>query len=138
MTPFFLALGLLMAAAPPQPANQISPVEVARRLDVTSFPNSIGPRRRPGARTLRDYGFTRIERNRPNAISLFEADSSWVFYIRVLSWSGRKGMLCIGDKAMISGTYFIIEPLEVEEGPNGLLRATGRPVTHPDCQEYSD
>lgn len=138
MTPLLMALGLLMTGAPAHPTMQISPVEVARRLDMTTFPNSMGPRRRPGARTLRDYGFTRIEQNGPNAISLFEANSRWVFYIKVLSWSGREGILCIGDKAMLGGTYFVIEPLEVEEGPNGLLRATGRPVTHPRCQEYSD
>jgi hypothetical protein len=141
MTPLVLALSLLMAGPSTHAAKPISAVEVARRLDMNTFTNSTGWRHTPGARTLRDYGFTRVEPegpDYPNSVSVYEADSTWVFWIQVLSWTGRKGILCIQDKPMISGTYNVMRPVEVEEGRDGLLRATGRAITHPECVLYEN
>jgi hypothetical protein len=89
----------------------MSAVEVANRLDVMSFPNSIRPARRPGAQTLRDYGFTNPASNSRDSVTL-----------------------CIIDKAVGSGTYFSVYPIEVEEGTDRLLHATGRKVNYPDCR----
>jgi len=137
MTALILTLGLLMAGAPAHPGRPMSATEVARRLDVTTFPNSTGPERRPDARTLRDYGFTRMEPGDRGDVYLHrdQAEVRWTFGIRVLTWSEGKGMLCISDIAQNGGSYFQVRPLEVEEGPDGLLRATGRRVKASGCPE---
>jgi hypothetical protein len=136
MIRLLLVFSLLMAGAPAHAAKPLSAAEVARRLDVTSFPNSIGPRRRPGARTLRDYEYTRVEIQSRDEVSLYRVRPDWLFSIRILSRSGRKTILCIQDKTLSLGTYDVAKPLEVQEGSDGLLRATGRRVKAAACPEW--
>jgi len=133
MTPIVLTLALLMAHAPVRVDKTLSASEVVRRLDVTSFPSSIGPRRRPGAWTFRDYGVTRLEPKGRDFITLYERDKSWVFTIEVLGPSYRGTIVCMTDHALNGGSYYTQDPMEIEEGPGGLLRATDRTVTHPKC-----
>jgi hypothetical protein len=136
MTALILILGLLMAGAPAHPAKLMSAEEVARRLDVTSFDNSTGPRRRPGARTLGDYGFTNPASTSRDYVTVYryaDGDVRWLFGVDILSRSGRTLTLCITDKAVGSGTYYFVYPIEVVEGAGGLLQATGRRVTGPKC-----
>lgn len=78
-----MAIGMLLAALLAQDlavvtADAADPVAVATRLDITSFPNSIGPRRKEGLRTFADYDFTSVVRD-GNAAVLDAADKSWTF-----------------------------------------------------------
>lgn len=137
MTPLLMALGLLMAAAPAHPTKQISAAEVARRLDVMSFPNSIQPARRPGAHKLRDYGFTKPASVGRDTVTLYQHRDGrvrWLFGIDILRRHGRRLTLCITDKAVSEGNYYYVYPIEVQEGADGVLRATRQRVTEPRCR----
>ena len=120
-----MAIGMVLAAWFAQnlalvTADAADPVAVATKLDITSFPNSTGPRRKEGLRTFADYGFTSVARD-GNAAVLDAADKSWTFRVSIL------------DRALNGGSYFSVKPIEVAQGKDGLFRATGNPVADPNC-----
>ncbi|MDB5457573.1 MAG: hypothetical protein JWP92_3158 [Caulobacter sp.] len=125
-----LALAVLAgpaAAAPP------SAREVVDRLDMTSFRNSIGPRRSPTLKTLADYGFTQREET-SFSVTVLQADGGWMYDVGVLSTEGDRTVICVTDRALNGGSYYSVVPVEVTPGPDGLLRATGRALTDPRCE----
>lgn len=113
-------------------ADAADPVAVATKLDLSSFPNSTAPRRKEGLRTFADYGFTQVARD-GNAAVLDMADKSWTFRVTLLDRSDKLLRLCILDRALGGGSYFSVRPIEVAQGKDGLFRATGNPVTDPNC-----
>lgn len=113
-------------------ADAADPVAVATKLDLSSFPNSTAPRRKEGLRTFADYGFTQVARD-GNAAVLDMADKSWTFRVTLLDRSDKLLKLCILDRALGGGSYFSVRPIEVVQGKDGLFRATGNPVTDPNC-----
>ncbi len=113
-------------------ADAVDPVAIATKLDVTSFANSLGPRRKEGLRTFADYGFTQVVRD--GSAAVFEAaDKSWTFRVTLLDRSDKAMKLCVLDRALNGGSYFSVKPIEVAPGKDGLYRATGNPVADPDC-----
>lgn len=66
----FLSLAVAMVAvmfAPPACwSAELMPSEIARTLDITSFPNSIRPGLRPGTKTLAQNGFTEVDPTKGN------------------------------------------------------------------------
>jgi hypothetical protein len=125
----------LFASAPAVAGASVSARDAARAIDLTSFPNSTGPRRIPGAKTPTDYGFT-IAEEHGDGVDLYLADRSWLLGVRVLTQSGRTLVLCIQDKAENGGSYHTIDPVEFERRSDGLLHATGRHVTDRNCPAY--
>ncbi|MBA16270.1 MAG: hypothetical protein CMN73_07925 [Sphingomonas sp.] len=132
-----MLFALLMLALPQDAllaeTSMFDATEVAERLDVTSFPNSIGPRREADKHRFADYGFTEIADDAGTA-ELTSADGEWVFRIRVLGASGDTIRICVLDRALNGGSYFTVKPVEISEGDDGLFHATGREITSPDCQ----
>jgi len=55
---------------------ELTAYDVAKRLDIMSFPNSIQPRRKPGLRTFAQYGFTEIVPSErfSNSVDVFQSD----------------------------------------------------------------
>ncbi|MBQ1499469.1 MAG: hypothetical protein IIZ38_14245 [Sphingomonas sp.] len=132
-----MAIGMVLAAWFAQnlalvTADAADPVAVATKLDITSFPNSTGPRRKEGLRTFADYGFTSVARD-GNAAVLDAADKSWTFRVSILDRGDKAMKLCILDRALNGGSYFSVKPIEVAQGKDGLFRATGNPVADPNC-----
>ena len=132
-----MAIGVVLAALFAQDlalvtADAADPVAVATKLDITSFPNSTGPRRKEGLRTFADYGFTSVARD-GNAAVLDAADKSWTFRVSILDRGDKAMKLCILDRALNGGSYFSVKPIEVAQGKDGLFRATGNPVAAPNC-----
>lgn len=127
-------------AHPPQaqtapPTRQNDPQDIAAiagRVDLTSFPNSIGPRREPGKYSLADYGFTHMRRD-GNAVEFEPADRSWVLRFTLLYRGGDGVQLCILDRARNGGSYFTVRPVEFRMSSDGLYRATGREIRSPSC-----
>lgn len=113
-------------------ADAADPLIIAGRLDVTSFPNSLGPRRKEGLRTFADYGFTKVTRD-GNAAVLEPADGSWTFRVTLIGSDDKVLKLCILDRALDGASYFSVKPIEVAQGKDGLFRATGNPVADPNC-----
>lgn len=132
-----MAIGMVLAAWFAQnlalvTADAADPVAVTTKLDITSFPNSTGPRRKEGLRTFADYGFTSVARD-GNAAVLDAADKSWTFRVSILDRGDKAMKLCILDRALNGGSYFSVKPIEVAQGKDGLFRATGNPVADPNC-----
>ncbi|WP_206518557.1 hypothetical protein [Stakelama tenebrarum] len=109
------------------------PAEVAQRLDVTSFPNSITPRREPEKSSFADYGFTQVTRE-GDAVALQPENGRWVFRIRLLGATGDTLRICVLDRALDGGTYFTVAPIEIAEDDDGIFRATGREITSQECR----
>jgi hypothetical protein len=119
------------------PAFAETPQAIAERLDLTSFPNSIGPRRDAGLFTFADYGFTVVEAN-GQTVRFNEPEGGWVFNVTVLDTRNGRLRLCVADNAENGGSYDTVSALEVVEGATGLLHATANRVNHPDCVERGE
>ena len=128
---FLLLLALVLM---PLPALAEEPRAVVERLDVTSFPNSIGPRREEGLHTFADYGFTDVVVD-GQAVRLTWPEGEWVFTVTVLDERNGRLRLCVADKAENGGSYDTVSAIEVVEGATGLLHATANRVVHADCKE---
>ncbi|MHB8285437.1 MAG: hypothetical protein ACYDD1_12265 [Caulobacteraceae bacterium] len=107
-------------------------ITIARNLDLSSFPNSTGPRRREGANTPKDYGFVRISDGDRFSI-LSEDDGSWQIGVKILSGARGHYTVCFMDTARNGGSYHVEEPLDVVLTPNGLFRATPSPNAASPC-----
>jgi len=133
-----LSLGIFAISllAAPTVAGETSPAPemlfIARHLDVLSFPNSIGPRRRPGAKTLMDYGFTQF-RAKANRVEANEDDGQWYFAIELVADHGDSKELCVTDQATNGGTYATRSLIKVRLGADGLFHATNTPVEGNSC-----
>ena len=116
----------------PLPALAEPPQSLGDRLDMTSFPNSVGPRREEGLKTLADYGFVATG---DDGTTYEEDDGSWRFVVTPLASGDGRMLVCVEDQALNGGSYHTRHALELVEDASGLLRATAGPVTHPDCAE---
>lgn len=91
---------------------------LVRHLDMTSFPNSIGPRREPDRHHFADYGFTRISWKADGAELELE-DRSWLMSVKVLARHGRQLEVCLVDRAlaapgaMFGDSYHVVAALRV-------------------------
>ena len=101
-------------------------LHIADDLDVTSFPNSIGPSRRPEAKTLRQYGFKRAMATRGIAEFTLD-DGSWYFAVEMLQDHGDIKELCVSDRALNLGTYNTRTRVKVKRGARGLYEAVEPP-----------
>lgn len=138
--PAFLAV-ILVALVPTRPcwSAELTPSEVARALDITSFRNSTRPGLRPGTKTLAQNGFTVVEpaKGDTRSVEVYLPDHSWLYEITVLRSEGAKAVVCILDQALNGGTYLTQVPLELRRGGDGLLHATGRAVSDPHCDKFA-
>ena len=118
---------------------ELTPSEVARTLDITSFHNSIRPGLKLGTKTLAQNGFTVVEPVEGNArsVEVYLPDRSWLYEITVLRSEGAKAVVCILDQALNGGTYLTQVPLELRRGGDGLLHATGRAISDPHCNKFA-
>lgn len=100
-------------------AQKAAAVEIVDRLDITSFPNSIGPRRRPGARTLADYGLTKKSSFDDGWVYTAMPDKSWMVGVFILKPGRQRRRICITDTSTSGGTYRSINAVDVRRRPDG-------------------
>jgi len=135
----FTIATVAMVLAPPACGSAApTPSQVAKHLDVMSFPNSIRPQSRPGARTFAQYGFTQVvpTEGEAGSVDVYPPDHAWLFRITVLGNKGDDVTVCVLDEALNGGTYLTRTPLELQRRGDGLLHATGRVVSDPRCGQY--
>lgn len=134
-----MLVGLMWMTASAVPAsagsNADSALTTAQHLDVLSFPNSMYARKRPGARTPGDYGFTRIERAE-GGVRLLDPTRQWVFGVKIVEDDGGIKVLCIQDEAVSNGRFFSQSTIEVKLGRDGLFHGTGRTPQSDQCPPY--
>jgi hypothetical protein len=112
---------LLLAANPTTPARA-AVQEVVEHLDMTSFPNSLGPARGKGKRTLRQFGRQRFAWN-DGTLEVTEADGGWIRTFAPLPSLVGRIRLCFVDQAQNGGTYLTRQAIELVRGAGGLYRA---------------
>lgn len=134
-----LLVALSLLAVPPVAAAgvaELNPVAIAGMIDLTSFPNSTGPRREDGLRTFADYGFTEVTVVDGTA-ELREADGSWMFAVTVLSGDGDRAVICVVDRALGGPSYHTQDPVMFELR-DGMLVANGEAVVDPGCPHIGE
>jgi hypothetical protein len=131
MAALVLAAALQSAPALPQQAAVQRAVE---RLDMSSFPNSLGNVATGRTRTLRQLGDFRFAWDE-GTLEVTETDGSWVRMFKPLSGPRGRIRLCFTDQALNGGTYLTSEAIELTMGRGGVYRA--RPITHRDCERYT-
>ncbi len=77
---------------------------VVAHLDVTTFRNSIGPRREPGKSSLHEYGFNVIHANELNA-DLINTSINWRMHFEMIKTTDSYLLICFDDQAINGGTY---------------------------------
>ena len=92
------------------PASDSAVLFVAEHLDVLSIPSSIYPRRRTGANTLGDYGFTHFESVDGGVQSIDQA-KAWLFGIKIVEDDGGLKLLCVQDHAL-ADTAAAVAPMK--------------------------
>jgi hypothetical protein len=134
-----IVVASLLALSPAAASGlaDLEPAAVAGMIDVTSFPNSIGPRREDGLKTFADYGFTDIELV-DGTVELYEGDRSWMFGITVLKASDGQLVLCVLDKALAGPTYHTQDATAFQAGEGGLLVAIGEKIEDPACPHIGE
>jgi hypothetical protein len=132
-----LACAACFNAAPTARAasNADNARNVAEHLDVLSFPSSIYPRRRPGANTLKDYGFVHFE-NADGGVRSIDPEIQWVFGVKIIEDNGGIKVLCIQDQAVNGGSYYTQNTVEVKLGRDGLFHGTGRTPENDQCPPF--
>ncbi len=111
------AFPMLAVAAEPSPwPNSDLATFVFQHLDLTTFPNSTGPRRKAGQRLFADLS---IKPTRTSEMEAVSEDGDWTYSIKVLARRDFNGdgvqevVICFSDVAG-QGTYNIQQPLLVQ------------------------
>lgn len=117
-------------------ANEID--SVIENLDLTSFPNSIGPRRVSGKTTFVDYGFVHIEKTSVGA-DLIREDRGWMMGFRIVSAGPRSLRLCFYDRGIaksghLTPSYNATSALLVSKRPSGRWTANQASAGFANCQ----
>ena len=110
-----------------------SPIFIAEQIDVTSFRNSIGPRREPELKTFSDYGFIESDLDGHTA-RLTDKERSWLFAVTVAEASDERLVLCILDQALDGGSYRTLSAIGFKDGTEGLLVATAEAQDDGNCK----
>jgi len=110
---------------------------VVERLDVTSFPNSMGPRREQGKTTLLDYGYGIVTYHGEKDVVLKSQERDWTIGVTVLSQGESGAVICWTDKAENGGSYNVQTALKVRLEANGRLKAMPDDVTDPRCVSFA-
>ncbi len=131
-----LVASLLMAQLRPmiEPAAQNTGAGIARDIDITSFPNSIGPRKAPGKWSLASYGFTEMT-GEGLSVEVWLPDHTWSFGLTLLNSSYPYTDVCITDTAHNGGTYRSERAVRFESDGQGRLKATQDRIASPTCPD---
>lgn len=135
-----LGLGASSPSAPPQAGITDA---VIQHLDLTSFPNSVGPRRLPGKTTFADYGFVDVTKTADGA-RLLQTDKGWMMRFEVLSADATSVRLCFHDTGLAkpgkprAPSYNATSALLVSTASQGTWTARQVPAGFANCKNDPD
>lgn len=118
--------------APSSAAQRVAQDTLIAGLDLTSFPNSTGPRRIVGKWSLADYGFTRLRRSSDYVEARTADVGGWEIGFTVLAPGTQAMTICLIDRAQDGGSYRTQTPYRVERQPDGRWRVTGEAMVPPE------
>jgi hypothetical protein len=109
---------------------------VIERLDVTSFPSSLGPRRVTGKTSFEDYGIVPRRVEGLEAV-VEEQNGGWIFRIKVLRRTASGIFVCLEDRAGNGGTYHTQQVLWLtRSNSTSLLRGEESTASFKDCPPF--
>jgi hypothetical protein len=135
------ALAVLAASGSSQAASP-DPAEVdavIKNLDLSTFANSVGPRRMPGKKTFADYGFIHVEKT-TSAAKQFHEDNGWLMSFNVISANSQSLRLCFHDQGLarpgdsIAPSYQSTSALLVTKTVVGMWAAKQVPAGFENCR----
>ncbi|AYO78684.1 pesticin immunity protein [Sphingobium yanoikuyae] len=106
---------------------------VLENLDLTSFPNSTGPRRVSGKKTFSDYGFSVIRKDRLSAY-MEMGSHEWAMSFDVLSMTDSQMTICFRDRARNGGSYNAVSALSLSKSPEGMWTGKQLERALPNCR----
>lgn len=95
---------------------------VGRNLDLTSFPNSTGPRHEPGKRTPEEYELTKIAGS-GTLVTFAKPDGSWQMSLEILGSRPGHVLACFRDQARNGGSYNVQQALDLTYDADRLYKA---------------
>ncbi|WP_287004541.1 hypothetical protein [Sphingobium sp.] len=110
---------------------------IVTNLDLTSFPNSTGPRRVSGKKTFSDYGFAVIKKDMRSAY-LEMGPHEWEMSFNVLSRADNQMTICLRDRARNGGSYDTVSALSLSKSPGGMWIARQLKGGVPDCRNVPE
>ena len=103
------------------------------RLDMSSFPNSLGAEAKGTKKTLRQFGAQRFKWE-DGRLEVTEARRDFARTFRPLKSPAGRIRLCFDEQAL-KGTYLTSQAIELTPAAGGLYRA--RVVKDANCEEYA-
>jgi hypothetical protein len=131
-----VSIVLMIAAAAAEGQALPSRAVVQRaveRLDMSSFPNSLGPAAKGRKKTLRQLGAQRFKWD-DGRLEVTEASGDFARSFRPLKSPPGRIRLCFDEQAL-KGTYLTSQAIELTPGRGGLYK--GRVVKDGDCEDYA-
>jgi hypothetical protein len=129
-----IVLMIAVAAAAGQAVPSRAVVQRAvERLDMSSFPNSLGPAAKGTKKTLRQFGAQRFKWE-DGRLEVTEASGDWARTFQPLKSPPGRIRLCFHDQAL-KGTYLTSQAIELAPGRGGLYRA--KAVKDRGCEDYA-
>ena len=129
-----IVLMIAAAAAAGQAAPSQAVVQRAvERLDMSSFPNSLGAEAKGAKKTLRQLGGQRFKWE-DGRLEVTETSGDFARSFRPLKSPAGRMRLCFDEQAL-KGTYLTSQAIELTPGRGGLYKA--RVVKDRDCEEYA-
>lgn len=107
--------------------------EILSQLDLTSFPNSTGPRRQSRLHTPGDYGFTKQGKGEGGWARLSEPNGDWSLSALLIEDGRASKTICFVDAGGGGATYRATETLQVKREPDGRWTAV-RVGDRPGCR----
>lgn len=96
------------------PAPPPTAAAVLLHLDLTSFANSTGPRRRPALYSPADYGLSKVEAFNDRWTQVSEPDGGWSMSALLLTGSPEAATICFIDTGGRGASYRATEVLQVQ------------------------
>lgn len=113
------------------PLGAPSAAEVLQYLDMTSFRNSLGPRREPGLRVPSDWGFSELTID--NGHATLEEPGEWEFSLGIIRIARDGVIACFYDRARNGGTYNAQQALRIVRDKAGGYRVADQNIIEPSC-----
>ena len=128
----FLVVAVAAAAAQGVPSQAVVQRAV-ERLDMSSFPNSIGAEAKGAKKTLRQLGGQSFKWE-DGRLEVTETSGDFARSFRPLKSPAGRIRLCFDEQAL-KGTYLTSQAIELTPAPGGLFK--GRVVKDRNCEEYA-
>ncbi len=112
--------------------------QIVHRLDLTSFANSVAPRREPDKHSFADYGFTRVEAQAHGAV-LTEDDDEWQMAFDIVAITPDTIDICFHDQALrrpgqdAGSSYNTTSALRITRSEHGRWTAQDLKAGLPGC-----